>query len=108
MLGARSAWRRGIVPGRTAEAGEGSAAAREPPLEAAPTPRCYQWADLMRRSFGFDVLACDRCGGRLRLIALIQQAEVIGRILTHLGVAAEVPTPLPARSPPQLPVVIDN
>jgi hypothetical protein len=42
-------------------------------LEAAPTPRRRQWADLMRRSFGFDVLACDRCGGRLRLIALIQR-----------------------------------
>jgi hypothetical protein len=62
----------------------------------------------MRRSFGFDVLACDRCGGRLRLIALIQQAEVIGRILTRLGVPAEVPTPRPARSPPHLPVVADN
>jgi hypothetical protein len=40
---------------------------------------------------GFDVLACDRCGGRLRLIALIQQAEVIGRILTHLGLPADRP-----------------
>jgi len=54
------------------------------------------------------VLACDRCGGRLRLIALIQQAEVIGRILTHLGIPAELPTPLPARSPPQLPIFTDN
>jgi uncharacterized protein YbaR (Trm112 family) len=31
----------------------------------------------MRRTFGFDVLACPRCGGRLRLIALIEQAAVI-------------------------------
>ena len=62
----------------------------------------------MRRSFEFDVLACDRCGGRLRLIALIQQAEVIGRILTHLGVPAELPTPLPARSPPVPPVFADG
>jgi hypothetical protein len=54
------------------------------------------------------VLACDRCGGRLRLIALIRQAEVIGRILTHLGVPAELPTPRPARSPPHLPVFADN
>ena len=67
VLGARSAWRRAVVPGRGA--GEATAAAIEPPLDAAPTPRRRQWADLMRRSFGFDVLACDRCGGRLRLIA---------------------------------------
>jgi len=38
----------------------------------------------MRRSFGLDVLACPRCGGRLRLIALIEQAAVIERILRHL------------------------
>jgi hypothetical protein len=54
------------------------------------------------------VLACDRCGGRLRLIALIQQAEVIGRILTHLGLPVERPTPRPARSPPPLPIFADN
>ena len=34
------------------------------------------WADLMRRTFGFDVLACPRCGGRMRLVALIEQARV--------------------------------
>jgi uncharacterized protein YbaR (Trm112 family) len=28
--------------------------------------------DLMRRAFGFDVLACPRCGGRLRLVATIE------------------------------------
>jgi uncharacterized protein YbaR (Trm112 family) len=28
---------------------------------------------LMQRTFGFDVLACPRCGGRLRLIALIEE-----------------------------------
>jgi hypothetical protein len=52
------------------------------------------------RSFGFDVLACDRCGGRLRLVALIEEAAVIGRILRHLGLPTEVPSPRPARAPP--------
>ena len=54
----------------------------------------------MRRTFGFDVLACPRCGGRLRLIALIEQASVIQRILRHLGLPAEIPEPRPARAPP--------
>lgn len=36
-------------------------------------PGAYQSADLMRRTFGFDVLACPRCGGRLRLVALIDK-----------------------------------
>jgi hypothetical protein len=52
------------------------------------------------RSFGFDVLACPRCGGRLRLIALIEEAAVIERFLRHLGVPTEIPAPSPARAPP--------
>ncbi len=30
------------------------------------------WAEFIRRSFGFDVLECPRCGGRLQLIAVIE------------------------------------
>jgi hypothetical protein len=43
----------------------------------------------MRRSFGFEVLACPRCGGRLRLVALIERASVVHRILRHLGLPTE-------------------
>jgi hypothetical protein len=39
-------------------------------------------------------------GGRLRLIALIDEASVIERILRHLRLPAEVPTPRPGRAPP--------
>ncbi len=60
------------------------------------------WAALMQRAFGFDVLACPRCGGRLQVIALIEEAAVIRRILQHLGVPTEVPAPQPARAPPLL------
>jgi hypothetical protein len=54
----------------------------------------------MRRSFGLDVLACPRCGGRLRFIALIDEAAVIARILRHLHLPTEVPPPRPGRAPP--------
>jgi hypothetical protein len=54
----------------------------------------------MRRSFGFDVLACPRCGGRLSLIALIEDPRVIRRILSHLRLPTDVPEPCPERSPP--------
>ena len=50
----------------------------------------------MRRAFGFDVLACPRCGHTMRLIALLEETEVIRRILRHLG----EPTDVPARAPP--------
>jgi len=54
----------------------------------------------MRRTFGFDVLACPRCGGRLRLLALIEQATTVERILRHLGLPTDLPEPRPARAPP--------
>ena len=54
----------------------------------------------MARTFGCDVLACPRCGGRLRLVALIEDSAIIGRILRHLGLPTEVASPRPARAPP--------
>jgi hypothetical protein len=54
----------------------------------------------MRRAFDCDVLRCPQCPGRLRFIATIESPEAIRRILTHLGLPAAVPRPLPARAPP--------
>ena len=95
VLGARSAWRAQVVP--DPPRGDASEA-----LDDARSPSTYLWAHLMRRSFGFDVLACARCGGRMRLVALIDQPPVIRRILGHLGFPTEVPEPRSARDPPLL------
>ena len=43
------------------------------------------WADLMQRAFAQDVLVCPRCGGAMRLVALILDHAVAERILRHLG-----------------------
>ena len=93
VLGARSAWRAKIVP---TPAGD----ATSPAAAASARLSGSSWAALMRRSFGFDVLACSRCGGRLRLIAIIEQPVVIRRILAHLGLPTEIPEPRAARGPP--------
>ena len=77
--------------------------AAAPPAPESVTPDYSsgsRWANLMRRAFGFDVLACPRCGGRLRLIALLDASVVTERILRHLGLPAEVPQARPARAPP--------
>jgi len=39
----------------------------------------------MRRVFDFDVLACPRCGGRLRIIATVQDPRAVQAILAQLG-----------------------
>ena len=109
VLGARAAWRAEVVRRQTS--GEGGDArpkdsATAPAREADPAAaarrhaRGQTWASLMARTFGFDVLACPRCGGRPRLIALIEEADVITRILRHLGLPRETPAPRPARAPP--------
>jgi hypothetical protein len=51
--------------------------------------------DVMQHTFGVDVLACARCGGRMRVVATIDDPVVIRRILTHLGLPTAVPSPRP-------------
>jgi hypothetical protein len=99
VLGARSAWRARIAVTDSASRTTAPAGTAD---EGRPTTakRNVLWAALMQRSFGFDVLACPRCGDRLALIALIEDPSVIRRILSHLGLPTEVPAARPARPPP--------
>jgi hypothetical protein len=57
------------------------------------------WAELMRTTFGLDVLECPRCGGRLKHIGTILDGRVARRILEHLGRPARAPPVAPARDP---------
>jgi len=47
-----------------------------------------------------DVLACPRCGGRMVVLATIEDPAVIRRILTHLGLSLEPGEAVPSRAPP--------
>ena len=100
VLAAHAAWRAAVVA--RAPAGDAAAAGVESDIAAAtsPGPAGRRWADLMRRAFDVDVLACPRCGGRLRLVALLEAGAVTARILRHLGLPSEVPAARPARAPP--------
>ena len=109
VLAPRAAWRSDVVRRETAQGGRDAgwtetATAQAPAAHTRETARRRArgrlWADLMRRPFGFDVLACPRCGGHLRVIAHIEEAAVIERILGHLGVPTAIPAPRPARAPP--------
>jgi hypothetical protein len=55
----------------------------------------------MRRTFGYDVMACLECGGRMKLIAMIEDPAVIAKILDHLKLPTEPPVAKPARAPPE-------
>ena len=79
----------------TGGVGSGARGDVELQKEAPGKPRYWAWADFMRRAFELDVLACPRCGGRMRLLATIEDPRVIRRILAHLGLPTEVPQPRP-------------
>ena len=59
------------------------------------------WAELLRRTFGVDVLTCSKCGGRRRIIAYITEPPVVRAILDHLGLPSRALPIAPARDPPQ-------
>ena len=65
----------------------------------APRSRHCAGADLMRRAFEIDVLACPPCGGRLRLIAAVDDPDAIRAILAAGAVSRE----LADRAPPFAP-----
>ena len=55
------------------------------------------WAQLLKRVFDIDIERCRHGGGQLKLIAAIEDAAAIARLLTQLGLAAQPPPRAPAR-----------
>jgi hypothetical protein len=41
------------------------------------------WARRLKRVFGIEIEQCMRCGGRLKVLASIEEPELIERILAH-------------------------
>jgi len=74
-----------------------------PPASLPPSSRHRRipWAQLLRRSFGEDVLSCSRCGGRRRVLAYITDPSVVRTILVHLHLPSTARPISPARDPPQ-------
>jgi hypothetical protein len=61
----------------------------------------------MQRVFARDVLECPACGGRMRVIAAIDQPSVIEAILRSQGLATRAPPTVPPGAS-QLPLFADG
>ena len=61
-------------------------------------PAHYLW--VIARIYEVFPLLCPKCGGQMRLIALITEGVQIRRILDHIGADSEPPRISPARAPP--------
>jgi hypothetical protein len=95
VLAPHARWRRQVVGyGRAAP----EAAVPDPPETrvSPPPPRNWTWAALMRCAFAIDVLACPRWGGRLRVIATVEDPLAVRQILA----AQPLAQPLRPRPPP--------
>jgi len=53
------------------------------------------WARRINQAYEVDPLACLRCGGSLRILAFIDQPQIVAKILIHLAL-----WPASAHSPP--------
>jgi hypothetical protein len=66
----------------------------------APLDIRRSWVRLIRQVYDVDPLVCARCGGRMKIIAVIERPAVIRKILGHLGLSSVPPS---FRAPPDLP-----
>ena len=55
-----------------------------------PKPKAYSMtcAQRLKRVFSIDIEKCEKCGGPVRIIASIEDPDVIQKILKHLGLGS--------------------
>lgn len=66
------------------------------------------WARLIQKIYEVDPLTCPKCQGRMRILAFIEQPEIIEKILKHLGQWGRKARPPPKTSAPHPNVHIDK
>ena len=81
------------APAQTTTAGAGDCKH----AHAHSAPVRMRWARLLKRVYDIDIEHCQGCGGKFKIIAVIEEPSVIERILTHLGLCAQPPPRTPAR-----------
>jgi hypothetical protein len=63
-------------------------------------PAPMNWMQRLKRVFAIDIESCPECGGKLRVIACIEEPALIARILGHVQQREELNGPL-TRAPPE-------
>ena len=97
-------WYSNKMRGQRYMAANGGVAAE--PLRPASTPPppaklpSRKWRDVILKVWHTDPLQCPHCQNRMRVIAVIEQAGVIEKILRHKGLWCGTPRVAPSRAPP--------
>jgi hypothetical protein len=112
VVASHASWRTHVIPEPVepwvppwdrAEGDPSDAFPGDPSGDAPRVPRARRlsWGALLKRIFGLEVLRCDRCGARPKVLAFVTDLRELRRICQALGVYSEPPALHPARSPPQ-------
>jgi hypothetical protein len=100
VLSPHAALRAAITP-----AGRGRGARPRDAVERAlPSHVAMSWMQRLKRVFAIEIERCRRCGGRIKVIASIEDPALIERILSHVKQRTEDDLPrlsVGARAPPQ-------
>lgn len=72
-----SQWRAAVTP---AHRGMGAAAPGQP---ATPRHVAMSWARRLKRVFGIQIERCSGCGDALKIIASIEEPQLIAKLLAH-------------------------
>jgi hypothetical protein len=101
-------WYSSRVRGERARKAVPQAAVQAPENGQAVAARARSaWARLIHKVYEVDPLECPKCGAPMQVIALIDDAEVIRRILEHLGCWAPREVQRNPRAPPKPPPVLE-
>ena len=109
FLSSHSKWRSLVVPGYIEEKPEGPAPQPPPgepvplsalvesrPGEVAVRSRYIPWNELLRRTFGSEIV-CPDCGGRLHLIAFVNTEATIRTLLAAMHLQRVFHSPGPPK-----------
>ncbi len=102
-----AAWRKEVVPSleQAEPPASGASAATAPSMAVPPVvakaPTRIPWAELLERVLRIDVLRCERCGGRMTVLAFLTQRASVRKVLEHLGLPTTGPPIAKARHLPQ-------
>ncbi len=64
-------------------------------------PKSMAWTDLLKRVFKVDVLSCPECGGRMRIIAVIQQPDAVDAVIAAVILSGRLEHVRAGRAPPR-------
>jgi hypothetical protein len=94
-----AALRSAITPAGRGQGGGSAGAGAE---RVTPKHVAMSWMQRLKRVFAIEIEQCRRCGGRLEVIASIEDPALIERIVAHVRQRSEedLALPLGARGPP--------